>query len=395
MPDIAQLLQSGGNGWMYLPIAVLLGALHGLEPGHSKTMMAAYIVAIRGTIGQAALLGVCAALSHSLVVWIVAMAGLSLGRDILNTHFEAWLLIASGVIILGIAAWMVWRTGQSLGWFRRHHHVHHPHHDDHHRHDEVRTIDTGHGIVELSLVEDGVPPRWRLRTISGNAWKAEDVLVETDRRDGTGERFRFVERDGYLESAGEIPEPHAFTARVRLSHGNHAHSYMVAFSEHDHDHKHDDGHVDEDGHEREHAEQIARQLAANGGNVTTAQIALFGITGGLIPCPASITVLLICLQLGQFTLGAATVAAFSLGLAITMVSIGVAAAWGVQRASKGINVSDRLLRRLPLASAGLVGVLGAVMLMQGFVDLAAPATALSQEHSMERIARPNEVPEAA
>lgn len=379
MPDIAQILQSGGNGWIYLPIAVLLGALHGLEPGHSKTMMAAYIVAIRGTISQAILLGVCAALSHSLIVWIVAMVGLSLGRDILNSHFEAWLLIASGVIIIGIAVWMLWRTGQSLGWFRRHHHGHHHdhHHDhDHHHHDEVRTIDTGHGLVELSIFEDGVPPRWRLRTLSGNAWRADDVLVETDRGDGSGERFRFVERDGYLESAGEIPEPHAFTVRVRLSHGDHAHTYTVSFAEHDHGHHHHAKH-DEDAHEREHAEQIARQLAANGGNVTTAQIALFGITGGLIPCPASITVLLICLQLGQFTLGAATVAAFSLGLAITMVSIGVVAAWGVQHASKRINISDRLLRHLPLASAGLVGALGAVMLMQGFVDLAAPATALS------------------
>ena len=55
MPDIADILQAGGNGWLYLPIAVLLGALHGLEPGHSKTMMAAYIVAIRGTVGQAVL----------------------------------------------------------------------------------------------------------------------------------------------------------------------------------------------------------------------------------------------------------------------------------------------------------------------------------------------------
>jgi nickel/cobalt transporter (NicO) family protein len=375
MPDIAQLLQSGGNGWLYLPFAVLLGALHGLEPGHSKTMMAAYIVAIRGTIGQAVLLGVCAALSHSLIVWIVAMLGLSLGREILNSHFEAWLLIASGVIILGIAVWMLWRTGQSLGWFRRHHHGHHDHghhgHDDHHHHDEIRTIDTGHGVVELSIFEDGVPPRWRLRTVSGNPWRAEDVLVETDRGDGSGERFRFVERDGYLESAGEIPEPHEFTARVRLAHGDHAHTYKVTFSEHDHGYHYDDA------HEREHAEQIARQLAANGGNVTTGQIALFGITGGLIPCPASITVLLICLQLGQFTLGAATVAAFSLGLAITMVSIGVAAAWGVHHASKRINLSDRLLRRLPLASAGLVGVLGVVMLVQGVLDLAAPATALS------------------
>ncbi len=66
-----------------------------------------------------------------------------------------------------------------------------------------------------------------------------------------------------------------------------------------------------------------------------------------------------------------------LWLAITMVSVGVAAAWGVQHASKRINFSDRLIQRLPLASAGLVGVLGVIMLVQGFVDLAAPATALS------------------
>ncbi|MBQ0821910.1 sulfite exporter TauE/SafE family protein [Microvirga sp. HBU67558] len=380
MPDIAQLLQSGGNRWLHLPFAVLLGALHGLEPGHSKTMMAAYIVAIRGTIGQAILLGVCAALSHSLVVWIVAMAGLSFGREILNSHFEAWLLITSGVIIIGIAAWMFWRTGQSIGWFRRHHHGHHHHHNhdhDGHHHDEVRTIDTGHGIVELSVFEDGVPPRWRLRTLSGHGWAPQDVTAETERPDGSRQAFAFVDQGSYLESVEEIPEPHAFTARMRLSHGDHAHTYAVTFAEHDHDHHHDHAHLDEDAHEREHAEQIARQLAANGGNVTTVQIALFGITGGLIPCPASITVLLICLQLGQFTLGAATVAAFSLGLAITMVSIGVAAAWGIQHASKKINFSDRLLRRLPLASAGLVGVLGAIMLVQGFVDLAAPATALS------------------
>jgi ABC-type nickel/cobalt efflux system permease component RcnA len=45
-----------GNAWLFLPAAILLGALHGLEPGHSKTMMAAFIVAIRGTIGQAVLL---------------------------------------------------------------------------------------------------------------------------------------------------------------------------------------------------------------------------------------------------------------------------------------------------------------------------------------------------
>ena len=116
------------------------------------------------------------------------------------------------------------------------------------------------------------------------------------------------------------------------------------------------------------AEQIACQLTTNGSNV---------ITGSLILCPASVTVLLFYLQLGQFMFGAATVAVFSLGLAITMVSIGVAGTWSVRHASKRINLSNRLLRHLPLVSADLVGVLGIAMLMQGVVDLATPKRALS------------------
>ena len=73
MTDFASLLQQG-NAWLFVPSAILLGALHGLEPGHSKTMMAAFIVAIRGTLKQAVLLGLAATLSHTAVVWLVAMA---------------------------------------------------------------------------------------------------------------------------------------------------------------------------------------------------------------------------------------------------------------------------------------------------------------------------------
>ena len=58
--------------WLFIPAAILLGALHGLEPGPSKTMMAAFIVAIRGTVGQAVLIGLSAAISHSLVIWLLA-----------------------------------------------------------------------------------------------------------------------------------------------------------------------------------------------------------------------------------------------------------------------------------------------------------------------------------
>ena len=56
MTDFHTLL-AGGNAWLFIPSAILLGALHGLEPGHSKTMMAAFIVAVRGTVTQAVLLG--------------------------------------------------------------------------------------------------------------------------------------------------------------------------------------------------------------------------------------------------------------------------------------------------------------------------------------------------
>jgi len=41
MTDFATLIQQGtASAWLFIPSAILLGALHGLEPGHSKTMMA-------------------------------------------------------------------------------------------------------------------------------------------------------------------------------------------------------------------------------------------------------------------------------------------------------------------------------------------------------------------
>jgi len=74
MNEFADMLQQGSSAvWWFIPSAIALGALHGLEPGHSKTMMAAFIIAVRGTVGQAVLLGLAATLSHTAIVWAVAM----------------------------------------------------------------------------------------------------------------------------------------------------------------------------------------------------------------------------------------------------------------------------------------------------------------------------------
>ena len=111
MPTFTDLLQQGAaHAWLFIPSAVLLGALHGLEPGHSKTMMAAFIIAVRGTVKQAVLLGLCATLSHTLIVWVIALGGLYLWRDLAPETIEPYLQLASGAAVLLMGAWMLWRT---------------------------------------------------------------------------------------------------------------------------------------------------------------------------------------------------------------------------------------------------------------------------------------------
>jgi nickel/cobalt transporter (NicO) family protein len=83
-----------------------------LEPGHSKTLMAAFIVAIRGTVTQAVLLGLAATISHTVVVWAIALGGMHLWQGVDAESFEPYFQLASAAIIITIAVWMLWRTWQ-------------------------------------------------------------------------------------------------------------------------------------------------------------------------------------------------------------------------------------------------------------------------------------------
>ena len=245
MASLPELIQSGtSSAWLFVPTAVLLGALHGLEPGHSKTMMAAFIVAVRGTVAQAILLGLAAAVSHTAVVWAVAMGGLYFGRNLDAEASEPYFQVASAALIIAIALWMPWRT-------------------------------------------------WR--------------------------------------------------------------------QSHRHHHAHDHPHVD--AHERAHAEDIRRRFGG-ATRVTTAQIVAFGLTGGLIPCPAAITVLLLCLQLKEFTLGAGLVLCFSIGL-VTMVSAGVAAAWVCGTQKKRGSGFAGFAERAPYVSAAVIILVGLFIGFEG------------------------------
>ncbi|EAQ6162682.1 TPA: nickel/cobalt efflux protein RcnA [Salmonella enterica] len=272
MGEFSTLLQQG-NGWFFIPSAILLGILHGLEPGHSKTMMAAFIIAIKGTVKQAVMLGLAATLSHTAIVWLIALGGMYLSRAFTAQSVEPWLQLISAIIILSTACWMFWRTwrGEQQWLAGNHHHDHH--HDHGHDHDH-------HGHIH----------------------------------------------------------PEGATSKAY-----------------------------QDAHERAHAADIQRRF--DGQTVTNGQILLFGLTGGLIPCPAAITVLLICIQLKAFTLGATMVLSFSLGLALTLVTVGVGAAISVQQAAKRWSGFSTLARRAPYFSSILIGLVGVYMGIHGYTGI--------------------------
>lgn len=356
MFDFSGLIQQGSaHAWLFVPSAILLGVLHGLEPGHSKTMMAAFIVAVRGTVTQAVLLGLAATLSHTLVVWAVALVGLHFGGQINSEGLEPYFQLGSAVLIIGIAGWMLWQTRRQ-------------NQDHHHSHDDAREIQTRQGVVILTVEESEGPPRWKIT--SPSSLDPVNVRLALTRPEGASESYSFHRGGPDLLSIQEIPEPHSFSVVVGLRDAKGWEEHGLAFSEHLHQHDAlDVGSELGDAHERQHAAEIQRRFSNR--KVTTGQIVMFGLTGGLIPCPASITVLLICLQLKQFTLGAVLVLCFSIGLAITMVGVGAGAALSLRHVSNRWSGFERLATKAPYFSTALIMLVGLYTGYLGWMALAA------------------------
>ena len=117
-----------------------------------------------------------------------------------------------------------------------HHHGHdHAHGHDHDYGKEPRRIELGRRMLEIEVFEDNVAPRFRVSADTG-VLVASDFTIETTRPDGSRQLFSFEDRGGYLESHDEIPEPHAFLARIHLMQAGQAHERELEFEEHDHEH---------------------------------------------------------------------------------------------------------------------------------------------------------------
>ncbi len=88
-----------------------------------------------------------------------------------------------------------------------------------------------------------------------------------------------------------------------------------------------------------------------------------GISGGLVPCPEALVVLMISVSLRRVALGLAILGAFSLGLAAVLIAIGVAMVLAAPLMSR-FTGEGPWLRALPLGSAAVVTGIGLVMLFE-------------------------------
>lgn len=228
-------------------IAIGLGGLHALEPGHGKTIVAAYLVGSRGTARHALLLGMIVTVSHTAGVFALGAITLYASRYIVPEQLYPWLGAFSGITIAALGCYML------------------------------------------------------LRRLTGTA---------TDHSHAPGS----------------------------------AHSHWFSFK-------------------RSSQNDIAPQPKSTA-TVSLVQLCTLGITGGIIPCPAALIVLLSAVALHRIGLGFFLIVAFSLGLAAVLIAFGMVTVYA-RRFMARLHVDGPLTRRwLPAASSAFIAVLGVMLTVQ-------------------------------
>ncbi|HZH30675.1 MAG TPA: sulfite exporter TauE/SafE family protein [Pyrinomonadaceae bacterium] len=191
-----------------------------------------------------------------------------------------------------------------------------------------------------------------------------------------------------------------FTSRLRgafkrpaheHSHGSHSHtSESHTHTGHDAAHEHAGGHSHtHEGHAHAHngdnalvhshdggTEHSHLPPGADGSPVTWRSLLALGISGGLLPCPSALVVLLSAISLHRVGYGMFLVVAFSIGLAATLTAIGLMFVYAGRWMKRPAGAfGDRLVRVLPIGSAFVIACVGAAIcyeaLGQGGFNLSA------------------------
>jgi nickel/cobalt exporter len=319
--------------WVYFPTALILGALHALEPGHAKTLTAAYLIGIKGTKRDALMLGLSVAFTHSLVVVGISVAALWLGRETFTQDVTHWLQMGSGLIVILLGTWMLIKRVRQMNHAHHHHHAPDPIHiKSKDTQGVLEIIDTPNG-ERMRYLADHILPGLKIRVVINRSEQLE--VLELNKTANVNEWMCNVAPN----------EPHEFSAEFEISRGESRE--VILFEMHE-----PHSHMTDDEHTKAHAATIP-EYAKKGERPTIGQIMAFGAVGGMIPCPASITVMLLALSIGKFSSGLLAVAGFSLGLAITLVGIGLVIVAGIGRI-QNTGKFHWFSVNAPIISAGVV-----------------------------------------
>jgi len=280
--------------------AMVWGAGHALTPGHGKAIVGAYLIGSHSTPWHAVYLGLTVTLTHTLGVLALGLIALFASRYVLPEQLYPWLAVVSGLIVAGMGIYMLrQRIRPLIATYISHKHDHHDHvHSHDHQHSHGHSHDHHH------------------------------------------------HHDDHNHSH---PHPHHSDSGCDHSHRHDFHDHKG------HDHANTHGHSHDQGHGHSHLPP-----GADGSPVTWRSLVLLGISGGLLPCPSALVLLLAAVSMSRAGFGIALVVAFSLGLAGVLTVVGLLFVKG----SRLVQRVPRLTawgRFLPATSALVITILGVVL----------------------------------
>jgi ABC-type nickel/cobalt efflux system permease component RcnA len=273
-------------------IAAVLGGFHALEPGHGKTLVAAYLVGSHGTARQAVLLGTVVTASHTVSVYLLGIITLYASQWILPEQLYPWLGIGSGLLVAG------------LGF-----------------------------------------------TLFIRRYLATESTAQVLHAHGDG-KLHLHERN-HENSVGSV----------------HRHTWWGGHVNHTHPHK--DIHTDMPDHDDGHLNLPRHAVAESSDEIRTISLKsllALGITGGIVPCPAALVVLLGALAFHRIAFGLFLIVAFSAGLAAVLIGFGLAMVYAGRFMSRFGAGGPLTERWLPLASSAVITVVGVALTLQSLAS---------------------------
>ena len=330
--------------------ALVLGALHAFSPGHGKTVVGAYLIGSRGTPRHAVFLGLIVTITHTLGVFVLGFATLFAAQFIVPERLFPILSLISGLLVVGIGLMLLVQRLRAPAHEHLHSHQQLHGHSHDHAHDDTQDHVHEHaqGHAHDHKHEHAHEHDHDHRHVANHGHAHAHgaglgVVALTSPATGATQTFRLAASKPPMIS-GKIAHAHRHGDELVHSHGGSVHSHLPP--------------------------------VGPGERITWRSLVALGVSGGLIPCPSAMVLLLAAVALNKTSYGLLLVVAFSVGLAVTLTLVGLAFLYA-RKLFPRLDGNGRWARLLPIVSAALITVVGLVICYGAIVGSAAIAASLS------------------